>query len=140
MCGNCLKILIFLIILIFLAFCVDSPPPSAFTREVGAQIRPPEELAKLESVLHEFLMAADREGFARTHHIFFREGRLRVHIVVDPLISANEKEGLIKTYGIGIEKGSGNLLRATVPVEALTSLAREKLILSIRLPDRPMVQ
>ena len=124
----------------FLAFCVNSPPPSAFTREAAAQIRPPEELAKLEFVLHEFLMAADQEGFARTHHMFFREGRLRVHVVMDPLISANEKEGLIKTYGIGIEKGSGNLLRATVPVEALTSLARGKLILSVRLPDRPMVQ
>jgi hypothetical protein len=135
-----LKVLIFFIILVFLTFCGNNSPPSVFKKEVAAQIKPPEELAKLESVLYEFLLAADQEGFARTHHIFFREGRLRVHIVMDPLISANEKEGLIKTYGIGIEKGSGNLLRATVPVEALTSLAGEKLILSIRLPDRPMVQ
>jgi hypothetical protein len=127
-------------ILIFLTFCVNNPPPSVFKKEVAAQIKPPGEFAKLESILYEFLLAADREGFARTHHIFFREGRLRLFIVIAPNTSGSEKEGLISTYQIGVEKESGNLLRATVPVEALASLAGEKLILSIRLPDRPMIQ
>jgi len=122
-----------------LTFCVNNPPPSAFKKEAAAQNKSPAELAKLESILYEFLLAADREGFARTHHIFFREGRLRLYIVMDPNTSGSEKEGLINTYRIGVEKESGNLLRATVPVEALASLAGEKLILSIRLPDRPMV-
>lgn len=138
--GNLLKILIISIILIFLTFCVSNPPPSVFKKEVAAQIKPPGELAKLQFVLYEFLLAADRKGFARTHHIFFREGRLRLFIVIDPNTSGSEKEGLINTYRIGVEKESGNLLRATVPVEALASLAGEKLILSIRLPDRPMIQ
>ena len=123
----------------FLTFCGNNAPPPVFKKEVVAQNKPPAELAKLESVLYEFLLAADREAFARMHRIFFQEGKLRLYIVTDPGISGIEKEGLIKTYQIGVEKESGNLLRATVPVEALAPLAGERLILSIRLPDRPMV-
>jgi len=123
-----------------LTFCVNNPPPWVFKKEVLAQTKPPAEFAKLESVLYEFLLAADRDGFARMHRIFFGEGRLRLYIVTDPNISGIEKEGLIETYQIGVEKESGNLLRATFPVDALVPLAGERLIVSIRLPDRPMVQ
>jgi hypothetical protein len=108
--------------------------------EASGQIKPPLELKKLGSVLYEFLMVTDRENFAKTHHIFFREGRVRVYIVMDPNISPTEKESLVKTYRIEIEKESENLLRVTVPVESLASLAQEKFILSVRLPDKPMVQ
>lgn len=108
--------------------------------EARGQIKPPLELRKLESVLCEFLMATDRENFAKTHRIFFREGRVRVSISIDPDVSATEKESLVKTYRIEIEKESENSVRVTVPVEGLASLAEEKLILSVRLPDKPMVQ
>ena len=138
--GNLLKVLIFFIILIFLTFCVNNQQLSLFKMEARGQIKPPFELRKLESVLYEFLMATDRENFAKTHRIFFREGRVRVYIVIDPNISPTEKESLLKTYRIEIEKGSENFLRVTVPVDGLASLAEEKFILSVRLPDKPMVQ
>jgi hypothetical protein len=108
--------------------------------EARGQIKPPFELRKLESVLYEFLMATDKENFAKTHRIFFREGRVRVYIVIDPNISPTEKESVVKTYRIEIEKESENSLRVTVPVDSLASLAQEKFILSVRLPDKPMVQ
>jgi len=108
--------------------------------EARGQIKPPLELKKLESVLYEFLKATDREDFARTHRMFFREGRVRVYIDIDPGASPTEKESLVKAYRIEIEKESDNSLRVTVPVEGLASLAEEKLILSVRLPDKPMVQ
>lgn len=120
-------------------FCVNNQPLSLFKTEAAAQIKPPEELSKLDSVLYQFLLAADREGFAKTHRIFFRQGKVRVFIVTDPTISTTEKEGLIETYRIKIEKESENLLRATVPVEELTSLAKEKHVWSIRLPDEPIL-
>jgi len=120
-------------------FCVSNQPLSLFKMEAAAQIKPPEELKKLDSVLYQFLLAADREGFAKNHHIFFRQGEVRVFIMTDPHISTIEKEGLIKTYQIKIEKESENLLRATLPVEELTPLAKEKNVWSIRLPDEPTV-
>jgi len=126
-------------VLVILTFCVNNQPLSLFKMEAAAQIKPPEELGKLESVLYQFLLAADREGFAKTHHIFFRQGKVRVFIVTDPYISTTEKEGLIETYRIKVEKESENLLRATVPVEELTSLAKERHVWSIRLPDEPIV-
>ncbi len=138
--GSLLKILIFLVILIFLMVCVSNQLLFSFENKMEAQLKPPWELRKLDSAIYEFLMTTDRESFAKAHHIFFREGRLRVYIVMDPDISPREKEGLIETYRIEIEKKSENLLRATVPVEELTSLAKETLIWSIRLPEKPVVQ
>ena len=108
--------------------------------EARGQIKPPLELRKLDSVLYEFLMATDRENFAKTHGIFFQGGRVRVYIVMDPNVKPSEKESLIKAYRIETEKESGDFLRAFVPVDGLASLAEEKFILSVRLPDKPMAQ
>jgi hypothetical protein len=96
------------------------------------QLRPPWELRKLSSVLYEFLKTSDREGFARTHHIFYHEGKLRVYISVDPAISQKEKERLIKAHQIIVEKETEILLRAIVPVDELPSLSSETSVLSIR--------
>jgi hypothetical protein len=135
-----LKILIFSISFVFLIFCGHNHQLFSFENKMEAQLKPSWELRKLDSAIYEFLMTTDRESFAKAHHIFFMEGRLRVYIVMDPDISQREKEGMIETYRIKIEKESENLLRATVPVEELTSLAKENLIWSIRLPEKPVVQ
>ena len=55
-------------------------------------------------------------------------------------ILQGEKEKLVSTYRMSIEKESGNLLRAIIPVDELASLAKEAFVLSIRLSDRPVVQ
>lgn len=126
--------------LIFLLFCAHNHLLFAFEKEMATQLKLPWELRKLDALLYEFLLSPDREGFAKTHQIFFQKGRVRVNIVMIPNISQGEKDCLGKTYRIEIEKESQDLLRALVPVEELTSLAKEELIWSIRLPDRPMIQ
>ena len=108
--------------------------------ETRGELKPPWELRKLSFVLYEFLNAPDREEFARTHQIFYHEGKLRVYIDMAPGTSKEEKDRLIGTYRIHIEKGSGNRFRAILPADQLASLAKETPVLSIRLPDRPQAQ
>ena len=112
----------------------------SFEKEKEAKSKPPWELRKLSSVLYEFLEAPDREIFAKTHHIFYKDGRIRVYISMDPALSFEEKKRLLNKHRIEVEKESQNLLRAIVPVDELVSLAKETLVLSIRLPDRPVAQ
>jgi hypothetical protein len=112
----------------------------SFEKEITVQLKPPWELRKLSSVLYEFLNTSDQEKFAKTHHIFYNGRQLRVFIMLDPTISQEERERLVNTRQIIIEKESKNLLRAIVPVDELVSLAKETFVLSIRLPDRPVVQ
>ena len=134
------KIRTFFMILILLILCGHYNFLFSFEKEMEVQLKPPWELRKLSSVLYEFLKTPDRVGFAKTHHIFYEERRLRVYIVVDPAISQEEKEILVNTHQIIVEKESENLLRVIVPVDELVSLAKETFVLSIRLPDRPVVQ
>jgi hypothetical protein len=94
----------------------------------------------LSSALYEFLISPDREEFVKTHHLFYQEEKLRVYVVVDPAISQKEKETLVNTHRINVEKVSQNLLRALVPGDELASLAKEPLVLSIRLPNRSAIQ
>ena len=139
--GDCLfKIRTFSIILILLIFCVYHNLLFSFEKEITVQLKPPWELRKLSSVLYEFLNTSDQEKFAKTHHIFYNGRQLLVYIVVDPAISQKERETLINTHQIRVEKESERLLRALVPVDELVSLAKETPVLSIRLPDRPVVQ
>jgi len=112
----------------------------SFDKEKETKSKPPWELRKLSSVLYEFLEAPDREIFAKTHHIFYKDGRIRVYILLDPALSFEEKERLVNTHRIEVEKESQSLLRAIVPVDELVSLAKETFVLSIRLPDRPVAQ
>ena len=134
------KIRTFFIILILLILCVHHNFLFSFEKEITVQLKPPWELRKLSSVLYEFLNTSDQEKFAKTHHIFYNGRQLRVFIVVDATISQEERERLVKTHQIIIEKESENLLRAIVPVDELVSLAKETFVLSIRLPDRSVVQ
>jgi len=139
--GDCLfKIRTYFIILILLILCVHHNFLFSFEKEITVQLKPPWELRKLSSVLYEFLNTSDQEKFAKTHHIFYNGRQLRVFIVVDATISQEERERLVKTHQIIIEKESENLLRAIVPVDELVSLAKETFVLSIRLPDRSVVQ
>jgi hypothetical protein len=55
------------------------------------------------------------------------------------LLSRGEVAGLYRGGSI-VEKESENLLKVIVPVDELASLAKETFVLSIRLPDRPVVQ
>jgi hypothetical protein len=112
----------------------------SFEKEITVQLKPPWELRKLSSVLYEFLNTSDQEKFAKTHHIFYNGRQLRVYIVLDPTISQESKETLVNTHQIIVEKESENLLRAIILVDELVSLAKETFVLSIRLPDRPVVQ
>ena len=134
------KIRTFLIILILLIPPVHHNLLFSFEKEMVTQLKPPWEFRKLSSVLYEFVKTPDREGFAKTHHIFYIDGKLRVYIVVNPAISQEGKETLVNTHRIIVEKESENLLRAIVPVDELVSLAKETFVLLIRLPDRPVVQ
>ena len=134
------KIRTFSVILISLIPFVYYNLLFSFEKEMEAQSRPPWELRKLNSVLYEFLKAPDREGFAKIHRIFYYDGKLRVYIVIDPTISQEGKDTLINTHHIIVEKESESLLRALIPVDELISLAKETFVLSIRLPDRPVVQ
>jgi len=134
------KIRTFFIILILLILCVHSNLLFSFEREMTVQLKPPGELRKLSSVLYEFLKTPDREGFAKIHHILYNNGKLRVYILLDPAISQEEKKTLVNTHQIIVEKESESLLRALVPVDELVSLAKETSVLSVRLPDRPVVQ
>lgn len=134
------KIRTYFIILILLILCVHHNFLFSFEKEITVQLKPPWELRKLSSVLYEFLNTSDQEKFAKTHHIFYNGRQLRVFIVVDATISQEERERLVKTHQIIIEKESENLLRAIVPVDELVSLAKETFVLSIRLPDRSVVQ
>ena len=139
--GDCLfKIRTYFIILILLILCVHHNFLFSFEKEITVQLKPPWELRKLSSVLYEFLNTSDQEKFAKTHHIFYNGRQLRVFIVVDATISQEERERLVKTHQIIIEKESENLLRAIVPVDELVSFAKETFVLSIRLPDRSVVQ
>ena len=139
--GDCLfKIRTFSIILILLILCVHHNFLFSFEKEITVQLKPPWELRKLSSVLYEFLNTSDQEKFAKTHHIFYNGRQLRVYIVLDPTISQESKETLVNTHQIIVEKESENLLRAIILVDELVSLAKETFVLSIRLPDRPVVQ
>jgi len=134
------KIRTFLIILILLIPTVHHNLLFSFEKEIEAQSKPPWELRKLSSVLYEFLKAPDREGFAKIHRVFYHDGKLRVYIVIDPTISQEGKETFVNTHHIIVEKESESLIRAIVPIDELVSLAKEAFVLSIRLPDRPVVQ
>lgn len=134
------KIRTFSIILILLILCVHHNFLFSFEKEITVQLKPPWELRKLSSVLYEFLNTSDQEKFAKTHHIFYNGRQLRVYIVLDPTISQESKETLVNTHQIIVEKESENLLRAIILVDELVSLAKETFVLSIRLPDRPVVQ
>ncbi len=133
-------IFILTIVLISLIFFPHHGLLLSNEEETRGQLKPPWELRKLSAVLYEFLNAPNREEFARTHHIFYHDGKLRVYIDMAPGISKEEKDRLIGTYRINIEKGSGNRLRAILPADELASLAKETPVLSIRLPDRPQAQ
>lgn len=134
------KIRTFFIILILLILRVHYNLLFSFEREMTVQLKPPWELRKLSSVLYEFLKTPDREGFAKIHHIFYNNGKLRVYILLDPATSHEEKKTLLNTHQIIVEKESESSLRALVPVDELVSLAKETSVLSVRLPDRPVVQ
>jgi hypothetical protein len=135
-----LRILGALFILGLLTLSVPDDFPFSFEKEMTVQLKPPWELRKLSSVLYEFLNTSNREEFAKAHRIFYQDGKTRVYVVVDNAISQEEKEKLVSTYWMKIEKESGNLLRALVPADELASLAKEAIVLSISLPDRPVVQ
>jgi len=134
------KIRTFSIILTLLTLCIRSNFLFSFEKEMTVQLKPPWELRKLSSVLYEFLKTPDREEFAKTHDIFYQKGKLRVNIALDPAISQQEKETIVNTHQIIVEKESENLLRVIAPVDELVSLAKETSVLSIRLPGRPVVQ
>ena len=134
------KIRTILIILILLTVCVRHNFLFSLENHTEVQLKPPWELRKLSSALYEFLISPDREEFVKTHHLFYQEEKLRVYVVVDPAISQKEKEELISTYRMDVEKESENLLRAIVPVDELVSLAKETFVLSIRLSDKSAIQ
>ncbi|MGD0918240.1 MAG: hypothetical protein ABSB22_17450 [Thermodesulfobacteriota bacterium] len=134
------KIRTILIILILLTVCVRHNFLFSLENHTEVQLKPPWELRKLSSALYEFLISPDREEFVKTHHLFYQEEKLRVYVVVDPAISQKEKETLVNTHRINVEKVSQNLLRALVPGDELASLAKEPLVLSIRLPNRSAIQ
>ncbi len=134
-CGcSLLKIQIFLATLALSVICAQNELSFSSEREMDAQLKPPWELRKLSSKLYEFLMTSDREGYAKTHHIFYHEGKLRVLILLSPNFGEKEKETMVNTYQIRIEKKSGDSMRAMVPIDELVLLAKEALVLSIRLP------
>ena len=99
--------------------------------------KPPKEL-KLTSVLYELAIAPDKERFAKENDIFLSKGTVRVFISFDPVSPNSEREKLVKTYNIVVEKKSNNLLRGLVPIDRLIPLSKESSIWSIRLPDRPI--
>ncbi|RJQ14132.1 MAG: hypothetical protein C4560_12740 [Nitrospiraceae bacterium] len=124
--------------LLLIASCT-SAQQSALPEKV-TQHKQPGEYAKLSSVLYELTLAADRENFAKQHDIFLSNGKVRVFIIFDPASDDSKREEIIKSHGIVEEKKSKDLLRASVPVEALTSLSKEPIIRSIKLPDKPVVR
>ena len=138
--SSLLKILRFLAVFGVLAVSAQNELSFSSEKERAAQLKPPWELRKLSSELYEFLMTSDREGYAKTHQIFYQDGKVRVFILLGQNVEEKEKKALTDNYRIQIEKGSGDLIRAMVPADELASLAGETLVLSIRLPDRPMGQ
>jgi hypothetical protein len=102
-------------------------------------LKPPREFAKLSSILYELTLAKDWENFAEQHDIFLTDGKVRVFIIFDPASQSSEREELIKSYSITIEKKSKDLLRALVSINALTALSLEPIIWSINLPDKPVI-
>ena len=138
--GSLLKILRILAFFAVLVIFVQNELSFSSERERAAQLKPPWELRKLSSELYEFLMTSDREGYAKTHQIFYQDEKVRVLILLSPNIGEKEKRTMVDTYQIRVEKKSGDSIRGTVSVDELASLAGETLVLSIRLPDRPMAQ
>lgn len=134
------KIRTIFIILILLTVCVRHNFLFSLENHTEVQLKPPWELKKLSSALYEFLESPNTEEFARTHRIYYHEGKVRVYVTVDPVISQKEEERLISTYRMDVEKESENLLRVIVPVDELVSLAKETVVLSIRLPDMSAIQ
>jgi len=105
---------------------------------LGGQ-KPPKDL-KLSSILYELTIASDREKFAQEHDIFLFEGKVRVFLFFDPVSSNSEREKLIKSYNLVIEKKSDDLVRAMVPINELIPLSKEPVIWSIGLLDKPVIQ
>jgi hypothetical protein len=91
---------------------------------------------KLSSMLYELAIASDPEDFAKKHHIFLSEDRVKVYIFFDPDVLVSEKEMILNKFNIMIEKKSNGLVRALVPINRLIPLSKESVIRSIRLPDK----
>lgn len=87
-------------------------------------------------MLYELAIASDPEDFAKKHHIFLSEDRVKVYIFFDPDVLVSEKEMILNKFNIMIEKKSNGLVRALVPINRLIPLSKESVIRSIRLPDK----
>ncbi len=91
---------------------------------------------KLSSMLYDLAVSPEPAVFAAQKDIFLKEGKVRVFINFDPESSLSERNRLAEAYRFRVEKKSGDLSRALVPVDQLIPLSTESAIWSIRLPGK----
>ena len=91
---------------------------------------------KLSSMLYDLAVSPDPVTFAEEHDIFINEGKVRVFINFDPESSLSERNRLAEAYRFRVEKKSGDLSRALVPVDQLIPLSTESAIWSLMLPGK----
>lgn len=95
--------------------------------------KPPQEYAKLASVLYRLVQSPNRCDFAEKHKLYLFEDKVRVVI---ELISGCDE--LREDYGMVVEKRGENLIKALVPIEQLLYLAVDACVGFIRPPHVPL--
>lgn len=95
--------------------------------------KPPQEYAKLASVLYRLVESSNRCDFAEKHKLYLFEDKVRVVI---ELISGCDELG--QDYGMVVEKRGENLIKALVPIEQLLYLAVDACVGFIRPPHVPL--
>lgn len=101
-----------------------------------AQIIPCE---KIDQKIHEVIKSLNKEETAKHYGLFYQDGKLRVHLIFSTRITPEEKEKIYSTYEVNVEKETGQMVRAMVPVERIMELGDNPLILFIKIPDKPLI-
>lgn len=120
--------------------CVCSSLPSLPKFDAQGEVyygrKPPQQL-KLASILYELVISQEREVFAANHDLILVDGKVRVFIFFDPSSTEAQREGLLATYHLDLEKKSDHLFRAIVPIDLLVPLSNEPIVWFVTLPDKP---
>lgn len=93
---------------------------------------------KIDQKIQEVINSSDKEETAKNNGLFYQNGNLRVHLIFSHRITPEEKKEIYSIYKIIVEKDTGQMVRAMVPVEEIMELGENPLILFIKIPDKAL--